>query len=81
MNTHVATNVFFANEVLSAQVVFSHLVTVDDGQGANAVEDEVLGDFGTQGFDGDEQDVGRAHSVHERSVPSLRCARNNVYLS
>ena len=47
MNTHVATNVFFANEVLSAQVVFSHLVTVDDGQGANAVENEVLGDFGT----------------------------------
>ena len=65
MNTHVATNVFFANEVLSAQVVFSHLVTVDDGQGANAVEDEVLGDFGTQGFDRDEQNVGRAHSMYK----------------
>ena len=53
----------FLDEKLGGQIVFSDSVMIDDGEGTDAREDQILCDFICDCLDTDEEDVGLADAV------------------
>jgi hypothetical protein len=76
--TYILAHIGLADEELCAQILFYHNLMVCERDGAYAGQDEVLGDFVGKGLDGDEQDVGCAHSMSVSS--SYRSKRRHVSL-
>lgn len=54
---HVLTQVFFIYKELRAQVLFCHHLMINDGQGANACQYQILRNFVRQRLEGDEEDI------------------------